>query len=220
MVNNIWVAAADNDLQAVQDYISTGQLSPNSKDPNGYTPIHAAVSYGHVELLKYLIDQGGDINIQDTEGDSPLHHAEDLKIAKLLVEQYKADWKLKNNEGQTPADYIEEDDEFPEVVQYLRSLNHDNPSTQEGTLLDTLPRPDEVEGHKISYSYQNEDIEIQIDDAQREQLREIAESENPEAKLRHFVKEAVHNQFFSDDSIGADADSGVADSPASKKRRN
>ncbi|CAM9022840.1 unnamed protein product [Wickerhamomyces anomalus] len=188
MVNNIWVAAADNDLETVQNYISTGQFSANSKDPNGYTPIHAAVSYGHVELLKYLIQQGGDINTQDTEGDAPLHHVEDLQVAKLL----------------------KEDDEFPEVVQYLRSLNHDNP-TENNNLLDTLPRPDEVEGHKISYSYQNEDIELQIDDAQREQLREIAESENPEAKLRDFVKEAVHNQFFNGDNDN---------SPASKKRRD
>ncbi len=210
MVNNIWVAAADNDLETVQNYISSGEFSANSKDPNGYTPIHAAVSYGHVELLKYLIQQGGDINIQDTEGDAPLHHVEDLQVAKLLVEEYKADWRLKNNDGQIPADYIEEDDEFPEVVQYLRSLNHDNP-TENNNLLDTLPRPDEVEGHKISYSYQNEDIELQIDDAQREQLREIAESENPEAKLRDFVKEAVHNQFFNGDNDN---------SPASKKRRD
>lgn len=211
MVNNIWVAAADNDLETVQNYISSGEFSANSKDPNGYTPIHAAVSYGHVELLKYLIQQGGDINIQDTEGDAPLHHVEDLQVAKLLVEEYKADWRLKNNDGQIPADYIEEDDEFPEVVQYLRSLNHDNPTENNNNLLDTLPRPDEVEGHKISYSYQNEDIELQIDDAQREQLREIAESENPEAKLRDFVKEAVHNQFFNGDNDN---------SPASKKRRD
>jgi len=212
MVNNIWVAAADNDFDTVKNYISSGNFTPNSKDPNGYTPIHAAVSYGHVDLLKYLIEQGGDINIQDAEGDSPLHHVEDLNTAKLLVETYKADWKLKNNEGQIPADYIEEDDEFPEVVQYLRSLNHDNPQQTEN-LLDSLPRPDEVKEHNISYSYQNEDIEIQIDDTKREKLREIAESENPEERLRDFVKETVHNQFFNGEADGSE-------SPASKKRRD
>lgn len=211
MVSNIWIAAADNDIETVKSHISSGSFSANSKDPNGYTPIHAAVSYGHTELLKYLINQGGDINIQDTEGDSPLHHVEDLKMAKLLVEEYKADWKLKNNDGQIPADYIEEDDEFPEVVQYLRSLNHDNPQDTSENILDTLPKPGEVDGHEISYSYQNQDIEIEINDSQREKLREIAESENPEAKLRDFVKETVHNQFFNNDETN---------SPASKKRRD
>ncbi|CCH42779.1 Ankyrin [Wickerhamomyces ciferrii] len=219
MVQNIWVAAADNDLETVKKYIESDKFSANSKDPNGYTPIHAAVSYGHIDLLKYLISQNGDINIQDAEGDSPLHHVEDVSIAKLLVEDFKADWKLKNNEGQIPADYIEEDDEFPEVVQYLRSLSHENigssntnENNDSGNILDSLPRPDQVEGHEISYKYQNEDIELTINDEQREKLREIAESENPEEKLAEFVKESVHNQFFNNDKD--------QDSPVSKKRRD
>lgn len=205
--SNIWVAASDGDLSTVKAYIESNQFTANSKDPNGYTPIHAAVSYGHTELLKYLIENGGDINIQDAEGDSPLHHVEDAKLARLLVETYKADWKLKNQEGQTPADYIEEDDEFPEVVQYLRSLNHDNPSE---SILDTLPLPDEVQGHQISYSYQTpDDLIIDIDDSQRLQLKEIVESENPEERLTEFLKKAVKDQHTTENEA----------SPASKKRR-
>lgn len=209
MVANIWVAASDGDLQTVKSLIESGHFTPNSKDPNGYTPIHAAVSYGHTDLLKYLVEKGGDINIQDTEGDSPLHHVEDLKMAKLLVETYKADWKQKNEEGQIPADYIEEDSEFPEVVQYLRSLNHDNPNN-DANILDSLPKPEDVTDHQIRYSYENQgDITIDINDEQRLKLKEIVEGENPEEKLTEFLKKQVHDQFYSNNE----------ESENSKKRR-
>ena len=95
MVSNIWIAAADNQRQIVEHYITSGEFTPNSKDPNGYTPIHAAASYGHINLLQYLIDNGGDINIQDNEGDTPLHHVEDVKSAKYLIENLHADYKVK-----------------------------------------------------------------------------------------------------------------------------
>lgn len=98
---NIWIAASDNDIDYVKSVIESGQHSPNDKDNNGYTPIHAAASYGHIELLKYLISKGGNINATDEDGDTPLHSVEDADVARILVEEFKADWKLKNSEGQT-----------------------------------------------------------------------------------------------------------------------
>ena len=112
MVSNIWIAAADNQRQIVEQYINSNEYTPNSKDPNGYTVIHAAASYGHLNLLQYLIEKGGDINIQDNEGDTPLHHVEDLKTAKYIVEKLGASYKIKNNDGLTAQQYIEEEDEF------------------------------------------------------------------------------------------------------------
>ena len=99
MVSNIWIAAADNQRQIVEQYINSNEYTPNSKDPNGYTAIHAAASYGHLNLLQYLIEKGGDINIQDNEGDTPLHHVEDLKTAKYIVEKLGASYKIKTMMG-------------------------------------------------------------------------------------------------------------------------
>lgn len=101
MVANIWIAASDNNIKVVEDYLNAGQ-NANTKDPNGYTPVHAAASYGHLPLLKLLIQKGGDVNIQDVDGDTPLHHCEDLETAKYMVEQLKCDWTIKNHEGQRP----------------------------------------------------------------------------------------------------------------------
>lgn len=46
---------------------------------------HAAASYGHKDLIKHLLDNGADVNIQDPEGDSPLFVCETVDIAEMLV---------------------------------------------------------------------------------------------------------------------------------------
>ncbi|ODQ82483.1 hypothetical protein BABINDRAFT_159063 [Babjeviella inositovora NRRL Y-12698] len=198
MAINLWVAAADNELETVQKFLASGDYTANSKDPNGYTPIHAAASYGHIDLLRYLLSQGGDINIQDAEGDTPLHHVEDVDTARILVEELKANHKLKNAEGQTAAEYIEEDDEFPDVAQYLRSLVTDAEGNTE-SILAGMPAAGTVGGHDIRYTYENNNVEVQTtpeEDAERmRKLEAIANSENPEEALRELVKDAVHQRF-------------------------
>lgn len=216
MVANIWTAASDGDIKTVESLILSGNFTANSKDENGYTPIHAAVSYNHLDLLDLLITKyDGDINIQDSEGDTPLHHVEELNTAKILVTKYQADYKIKNSDGLTAAQFIEEDDEFPEVVQYLRSLSHEGHH-----VLDSMPRPDEVTEHKIRYTYEkmnDEDIQIDIDDAQREVLKNIVEGENPEEALTEFIKGQVQKQY-QEKSSRADDDSD--DERRGKRRRD
>lgn len=190
MVSNIWVAAADNDQELVKKYIESGDFSANQKDPNGYTPIHAAASYGHIELLRYLLSNGGDVNIQDNEGDTPLHHVEDVKVATVMVEEFKADFKIKNAEGQTAAQYIEEEDEFPDLARYLRSLTHDDSSLH---ILDSLPVPGNVEGHQIRYTMEEDQAGGEIDEERRKKLEAIVNSENPEEALRELVTSAVRD---------------------------
>ena len=201
-MSNIWVAAADNEVDVVKRNLESG-VKPDIKDPNGYTPIHAAASYGHIELLRYLVAQGGDINVQDNEGDTPLHHVEDVASARALVEQFGADWKIKNGDGQTAAEYIEEDDEYPEVVEYLRSLAHDKPkveSNHEETFIDTLPQPGTVDGHQIRYTLENDPnqaggpeigVNVLSDPEKRKELEEILASDNAEERMKEFLQNAV-----------------------------
>ncbi|CAH2351481.1 ankyrin repeat-containing protein [[Candida] railenensis] len=201
MVSNIWIAAADNEIEVVKKHLESGDFGANSKDPNGYTPIHAAASYGNLDLLRLLISSGGDINIQDNEGDTPLHHVEDLQVAKALIEEFQADWKLKNGDGQTPGEYIQEEDEFPELAIYLKSLAHDQPtaigSKSEPSLIESLPAPGVIDGHQISYSMKNElqgdeiDINLMGDEERRKKMEDILNSENPEEGLRELVQNAV-----------------------------
>lgn len=183
---NIWVAASDGQLDVVKNFIENDKLSPNAKDDNGYTPVHAAASYGHMDLLKYLIDQGGDINITDEDGDTALHTVEELDVAKSLVEDFKADYKIKNSEGQTPFEKIQEEDEFPELIHYLAGLQGivlDAPST----LSEDNDMPD------VKYTFENED-DTEADPEKKKQIEEIMKSDNPEAGLQEFLRNAINEQ--------------------------
>lgn len=192
-MSTLWIAASDNNLELVKEYISSGKHTPNDKDPNGYTPIHAAASYGHLALLDYLVSQGGDINIVDAEGDTPLHVVEDATVAKVIVEEFKGDYKLKNSDGQTALDKLEEEDEFPEVIEYLRGLVGAASET-DGPQAHLRPLP---EDSSIRYTY--EEQPDSIDPEQRRRLEEIVNSENPEEGLRQLVQEAVSRQMNGDE---------------------
>ncbi|KAJ3123041.1 hypothetical protein HK098_002261 [Nowakowskiella sp. JEL0407] len=114
---NIWLAIADLDLPAVENFLANG-VSPNAKDENGYTPIHAAASYSSIPILTLLLSHNGNINITDNDGDTPLHFVEDAETAKFLIEN-GADWKIQNSEGQLAIEVADED-ERDEVVDYLK----------------------------------------------------------------------------------------------------
>lgn len=126
MSENIWVAAADNQTDTVKSLIESGRFSPNSADPNGFTPIHAAASYGNVDLLRYLLQNGGNVNVQDKDGDTPLHHVESVDVASILIGEFGADYKIKNNEGLNVKEYHIQDGEFPELIQFFNSLDQDS----------------------------------------------------------------------------------------------
>ena len=60
---------------------------------------HAAASYHHFELLEYLLSVGGDINLPDEEGETPLFTVESVEAARWLNVR-GADPARENEEGQ------------------------------------------------------------------------------------------------------------------------
>ncbi|CAE6515305.1 unnamed protein product [Rhizoctonia solani] len=125
---NIWIAAGDGDLERVKILVEEQGVSPNAADDViGYTPMHAASSYGHIQILTYLISKGGDVNVTDEEGDTPLFTAETVAVAQFLVEN-GALVDVRNSEGISPIEAVEED--FPDVAEYLQSRSGLPTSTQ------------------------------------------------------------------------------------------
>jgi hypothetical protein len=56
--------------------------------------MHAAASYAHTDILEYLISVGGDINLRDDDGDTPLYVVESIE----MIER-GAEWGVVNEEG-------------------------------------------------------------------------------------------------------------------------
>merc|ERR1712232_774779 len=80
---------------------------------NGYTPVHAAASWGRVELLRILLQRDpAAANVVDEDRDTPLHHVagaseletEDLRAVVELLLAHGADPSLENAEGKTCLD--------------------------------------------------------------------------------------------------------------------
>ena len=51
------------------------------------TPLHFASDGHNVEIIKLILDAGGDVNAKDNEHNSVLHYVRDVEVAKILIER-------------------------------------------------------------------------------------------------------------------------------------
>ncbi|KAJ1677892.1 hypothetical protein EV182_005224, partial [Spiromyces aspiralis] len=61
---------------------------------------HAAASWKHPEVVKFLVESGADVNIADPDDDTPLHVCEDVACAEILL-KHGANGLAKNKTGKT-----------------------------------------------------------------------------------------------------------------------
>ena len=82
--------------------IITTPEAANINDPvNGNKPIHIASQNGHMEVVKFLIETGADINLKNGKGNTAIHMAvgyDYYHIAKLLLDK-GADPNATNDAG-------------------------------------------------------------------------------------------------------------------------
>lgn len=62
--SNIWVSAADGDMERVQYLLEHGGGTPTSKDSVEYTPLHAAASYAKHEVLYVKLSDHQSISLK------------------------------------------------------------------------------------------------------------------------------------------------------------
>jgi ankyrin repeat protein len=84
----------------------------DSRDNVGKTPLMMAVEEGFVETAKFLIyDAGADVNACDNKGNSVMHYFVRTGIKKVIkfgASLSQIDRSIKNNDGQTALDLIDE----------------------------------------------------------------------------------------------------------------
>lgn len=90
------------------------------QDSHGYSLLHAATSYGHVQLAQALIkDFNVNANISDEDDETALFNAETVEMAKELL-VLGVNIETKNSDGQTAAEKLDDEDEQPLVAAFLR----------------------------------------------------------------------------------------------------
>ena len=71
---------------------------------SGFTPLHIAVSEGHLDMCQMLLEHKADVRARDNKGNTPLHLAfsgDHLEISRILLE-YNAEVNSPNKDGSTP----------------------------------------------------------------------------------------------------------------------
>ncbi|KAJ2322076.1 hypothetical protein GGI00_005970 [Coemansia sp. RSA 2681] len=190
--DNIWTATGDGDLARVEQLVEADKTLVNAKDQNGYTPLHAAASWKHPKILEFLIMNGGDVNITDIDGDTPLHICEDRACAQLLLD-HGASAEAENDEGLSPVQTTLEN-EATEVTELLcAKLNISVPVLQEVEEAEQI----DVRGDNMS--------ESKLEDLSNWIMQQVDDnSETDEEALRAMVTKYIMQNLRNSSSSNAD----------------
>ena len=152
MFGTVFQLVTEKNLEGIKAAVESGEdiNAINEFDQKQQTPLLRAISYGYmdpvyVEIAKYLIEQGAEINHQDSDGFTALHYAAKnghIDVVKMLLNKgasinvYPDETKFYK--GETPlrsaCSYPNANDKNLEVVKYLvekgASLEKNNLSFQ------------------------------------------------------------------------------------------
>ena len=106
---DIWTAAAEGDLVALQQFLEAGNSVDQRNPATNATPLVGAVLFGSVGAVEFLLEQGAAVDARDVFGSTPLIMAVFVgndRIAKLLLDQ-GADVTLRNHTFMSAYDLLD-----------------------------------------------------------------------------------------------------------------
>lgn len=203
---NPYLLAADNSPD-LPPLLRSDPALASAQDEHGYSLVHAAASYNHLDLLRALVTEFKvDVDIKDEDGETALFVVETLDAARCLVEELGADVKIRGAEGLTAGEKIEGEADFPEVAAYLgakdgtQAQSHSTEGEAPGS---QGPLPEDL---KVTVGTMDveRDVPDEVDPEFRRRIQELAGRDDfhtPEgqAELRKLVEDAVLDQGISED---------------------
>ena len=80
---SIYDAVEDGNIEVVKQHLAAG-TDVNSKDKDGWTPLHEAASEGHNKIVELLVAKGADVNAKDDDGETPVDAAASPETTDFL----------------------------------------------------------------------------------------------------------------------------------------
>lgn len=88
-------------LRSAIKLLHSHRANLNATDRDKNTVLHLAASAKNSLMVQFLLERGIKPNLSNSDGQTPLHKAEDARVAELLL-KYKADPNIRDKNGQTP----------------------------------------------------------------------------------------------------------------------
>ncbi|KAI1205220.1 ankyrin repeat-containing protein [Annulohypoxylon truncatum] len=211
MPANPFLLAADNS-PALLPLLRENPTLASQQDDHGYSLVHAAASYNHLDLLRTLIREFNvDVNLRDEDEETALFVVETVDAARILVEELGADTAITGSDGHTARQKIAEEGDFPDVAEYLQSKETSSNNAQaqhltngtNGNTNGPLPLPNGIQISDVSISAvaPAEEEQIEVDSELRRRIEQLAErddfhSEAGQAELRRLIQDAVADQSW------------------------
>jgi len=118
------------DLESFQQAIIEDPAMISERDPLGRTHLHDAASFGHLELVSFLLAHGAEIDAKAKSGKTPLHWAVQMshrKVTEALLD-HSADINVADNSGKTPLHLAAHNGDEIIVEMLLKNLAEVNSS--------------------------------------------------------------------------------------------
>jgi ankyrin repeat protein len=121
----------NDDIENVKEIVEKNPEIINEVDEYSISPLMYAVSAYHkpnIEMVKYLLEKGGNVNYKNRAGVTPLHYAmgnkKDNNIIKLLI-YYGADVYAINDIGGTVEHYgkLWENEEGLDIIREYKAIS-------------------------------------------------------------------------------------------------
>lgn len=211
MAPNPYIMAADNSPALLPLLREKPDLAAQ-QDEHGYSLVHAAASYNHLDLLRTLVRElHVPVDLRDEDAETALFVVETVDAARCLVEELGLDAEIRGDEGMTAAEKIAAEGDFPLVADYLHGISKKD--NGDGVLVDgNLPTPPEglsVRVGALPVSEGNDIANGVVDGTEpdpefRRRIEALASrddfhTEEGQAALRQLVEDALSGQDSTED---------------------
>lgn len=140
MAPNPYIMAAENSPYLLPLLRERPEVA-SEQDEHGYSLIHAAASYNHLNLLRSLVHElHVPVDLRDEDAETALFVVETVEAARCLVEELGLDAGIRGDDGMTAAEKINAEGDFLLVAEYLQGLDEKEASGSVLVAVD-LPTP-------------------------------------------------------------------------------
>ncbi|KMY95883.1 uncharacterized protein LOC6735763 isoform X1 [Drosophila simulans] len=196
-IHRVHDAARDGGLLALQQALDRRKfaIAKNDISPNGSTPLHVAVLFGHTDIVRYLASRFPEtMTITDNDGRTPLHYAATIKdnghFYNMLL-QLGANPKSLDKLGHSAEFYLDKD-KAKNILNYTELLNIFGAEELENQLLNDQgqAQPVSFQANPIFKTEQGKYLADSLADPLIKALTEIANKRprDPVAYLTNYLQ--------------------------------